>query len=134
MNAPDVTCTIGITCAVHTSESPDKIKTAITNIFPDCTIRYQIHTMTASASGIQSLERLREFIQSRRSQKIYRRILQRHVLKDSTWFYLNKQAAFVNKIAICENGDESPLGPIRVTLVSQSIENIIQWLVYIKSD
>ena len=44
-------------------------------------------------------------------------------------FYLNKQAAFVEKIAICEKADESPLGPIKVILTSVYIDKIIDWIV-----
>jgi|TARA_Y100000815_G_scaffold61902_1_gene50225 predicted RNA binding protein with dsRBD fold (UPF0201 family) len=49
--------------------------------------------------------------------------------KDSTWFYLNKQAAFANVIALCDEADESPLGPIKVVLHSKNIEDVIDWLV-----
>ena len=48
----------------------------------------------------------------------------------TTWFYLNKQAAFVEKIAICEESEESPLGPIKVILTSSRIDEIIDWFVY----
>ena len=49
---------------------------------------------------------------------------------DSTWFYLNKQAAFVEKIAICEEAEESPLGPIKVVMTSSNIDGIIDWIVF----
>ena len=45
-------------------------------------------------------------------------------------FYLNKQAAFVEQIAICEEFDESPLGPIKVSLSSSNIDRIIDWIVF----
>ena len=48
---------------------------------------------------------------------------------DSTWFYLNKQAALAGKIAICENASESPLGPITVTITSLGINSVTDWLV-----
>jgi predicted RNA binding protein with dsRBD fold (UPF0201 family) len=48
---------------------------------------------------------------------------------DSTWFYLNKQAAFANVIALCDEADESSLGPITVVLHSKNIEDVIDWLV-----
>ncbi|MBI2111431.1 MAG: hypothetical protein HYT44_03515 [Nitrosarchaeum sp.] len=48
---------------------------------------------------------------------------------DSTWFYLNKQAAFSNAIALCEEAEESPLGPIKVILTSSNIDRIIDWLI-----
>ena len=48
---------------------------------------------------------------------------------DSTWFYLNKQAAFASVITLCDEVDESSLGPIKVVLHSTNIENVIEWLV-----
>ncbi len=64
-----------------------------------------------------------------RTQRIYRRALEKNLENNSTWFYLNKQAAFAEKIAICEKSEESPLGPIKVILTSQNIDRIIDWLI-----
>ena len=49
---------------------------------------------------------------------------------DTTWFILNKQAAFVERVAICDEPEESPLGPIKVTLTSSNIDGIIDWIVF----
>jgi predicted RNA binding protein with dsRBD fold (UPF0201 family) len=48
---------------------------------------------------------------------------------DTTWFYLNKQAASVNVIALCEEAEESPLGPIKILLHSKNIDKVMEWLV-----
>ena len=37
--------------------------------------------------------------------------------------------AFANAIALCDEADESPLGPIKVVLHSKNIEDVIDWLV-----
>jgi len=47
---------------------------------------------------------------------------------DTTWFYLNKQAAFVDIIAVCEEAEESAMGPIKVILHSQDLEKVVNWL------
>ena len=52
-----------------------------------------------------------------------------HAHDDTTWFYLNKQAAYVDVIAICEHANESPLGPIKIILHSTEIQKVIDWLV-----
>ncbi len=78
---------------------------------------------------MHSLEKIHEAIRSMRSQRSYRRALQKNLDNDSTWFYLNKQAAFAEKIAICEKSDESPVGPIKVILTSANIDEIIDWLI-----
>jgi predicted RNA binding protein with dsRBD fold (UPF0201 family) len=55
--------------------------------------------------------------------------MEKNLDNNSTWFYLNKQAAFAEKIAICGESDESPLGPIKIVLTSNHIEEIIDWLI-----
>ena len=50
-------------------------------------------------------------------------------MKDnSTWFYLNKQAAFVDVVALCNEANESALGPVKVVLESNDIEKTIETL------
>ena len=52
-----------------------------------------------------------------------------HTHDTTTWFYLNKQAAFVDVIAICEEAEESPMGPIKIIMHSEDISKVIDWLV-----
>lgn len=129
MNIPNIKCKIEMFCPVNPSESPDKIKKAISNIFPNSTINFEKFSVSAQSNNLNSLEKIYETIHSKKSQKTYKRNLEKNLRSDSTWFYLNKQAAFVDKIAICEEADESPLGPIKVILISSNINKIIDWMV-----
>lgn len=116
-------------CSVNPSEDPKKIEKAISNIFTNSTIKTETFSVSAQSKNLNSLEIIYETIQTKQSQKIYRRNLEKNLENDSTWFYLNKQAAFVEKIAICEETNESPLGPIKVILTSSYIDRIIDWIV-----
>ena len=116
-------------CFVNSSEDPNKIKKAISNIFPYSTLETKIFSISAQSKDLKSLEKIYEIIHTKQSQKIYRRNLEKNLENNTTWFYLNKQAAFVEKIAICEKSDESPLGPIKVILTSSNIDGIIDWIV-----
>ena len=116
-------------CSVNSSEDPNKIKKAISNIFPYSTLETKIFSISAQSKDLKSLEKIYEIIHTKQSQKIYRRNLEKNLENNTTWFYLNKQAAFVEKIAICEKSDESPLGPIKVILTSSNINGIIDWIV-----
>ena len=129
MNIPNIKCKIEMFCPVNPSESPNKIKKAISNIFPNSTIKSEKFSVSTQSNDLNSLEKIYETIHSKKSQKTYKRNLERNLRNDTTWFYLNKQAAFVEKIAICEEADESPLGPIKVILNSSSIDRIIDWIV-----
>jgi predicted RNA binding protein with dsRBD fold (UPF0201 family) len=47
---------------------------------------------------------------------------------NSTWFLLNKQAATAGIVVVIEEDQESPLGPIRVTIDSDNLDTLIDWL------
>ena len=130
MKTPNISCKIEMFCSVNPSEDPEKIKQAIANVFPNSKIKNENYSISAVSKDLNSFEKIYETIQSNRSQKNYRRSLEQNLRDDSTWFYLNKQAAFVEKIAICEEAEESPLGPIKVVLTSPNIDGIIDWIVF----
>mgnify|MGYP000518892969 CR=1 FL=1 len=129
MKIPNISCDIQIFSSVNPSEDPEKVKKAISNIFPNSSIVTENSSAHSQSHDLRSLEKIYETIHSRQSQKIYRRTLEKNLKNDTTWFYLNKQAAFVEKIAICEESDESPLGPIKIILTSSNIDGIIDWMV-----
>ena len=129
MKIPNISCAIQIFSSVNPSEDPEKVKKAISNIFPNSSIVTENSSAHSQSHDLRSLEKIYETIHSRQSQKIYRRTLEKNLKNDTTWFYLNKQAAFVEKIAICEESDESPLGPIKIILTSSNIDGIIDWMV-----
>jgi predicted RNA binding protein with dsRBD fold (UPF0201 family) len=130
MNIPSLSCKIEMFCTVNPSESIEKIEEAISNIFPYSIINNNNLSINAQSKELRSFEKIYQFIHNNKLQKNYLRSLEDHLQDDTTWFYLNKQAAFVEQIAICEESDESPLGPIKVTLTSSNIDAIIDWLVF----
>ena len=75
-----------------------------------------------------SLSKIYDHIKSHRTQKTYRITLLKNLHDYSTWLYLNKQAAFVKHISLCNDEYESPLGPIKIKIASKQIEEIISWL------
>ena len=130
MNIPSLSCKIEMFCTVNPSESIEKIEEAISNIFPYSIINNNNLSVNAQSKELRSFEKIYQFIHNNKLQKNYLRSLEDHLQDDTTWFYLNKQAAFVEQIAICEETDESPLGPIKVTLTSSNIDAIIDWIVF----
>ncbi len=130
MNIPSFPCKIEIFCSVNPSEDPKKIETSILNVLPNCEISVEKFSIKGISKDLGSFEKVRESIHNLNHQRIYRKTLEKNLTNNSTWFYLNKQAAFADKIAICEESDESPLGPIKIVLSSNNIERIIEWLVF----
>ena len=125
-----MSCKIDAYCSINPSEDPKKVKQAVSNILVDVDITINKETLKASSSNLESLEKIYEAIHSHQSKNAYRRQLNQNLRDDSSWFYLNKQAAFVNTIALCSESDESPLGPIKVVLISKNIDTIIEWLAF----
>lgn len=129
MKIPDVTCSIEVYCSINPSEDPKKVEQALSNILSDIDIKINQESLKATSKNLESLTRIFETIHSRKSQNNFRRQLNHNLIDDSTWFYLNKQAAFANVVALCSEADESPLGPIKVILRSKNIERVIEWLI-----
>jgi len=125
----DVDCKVSAFCMINASEDINKVRTAISNALTDMDEKITGDTLIANSNNYESLTKIYETMRSRRSKSAYRRHLMRNMAKDSTWFYLNKQAAFANVVALCDEADESPLGPIKVVLHSKNIEDVIDWLV-----
>ena len=129
MRSLDVDCKISVYCTINESEDMNKVRTAVSNILTDIDEKMTDDTLVATSTNYESLSKIYETMRSRRTKSAYRRHLMRNMTEDSTWFYLNKQAAFANVIALCDEEDQSPLGPIKVVLHSKNIEDVIDWLV-----
>ena len=129
MRSLDVDCKISIYCTINESEDTNKVRTAVSNILTDIDEKISDNSLVANSNNYESLTKINETMRTSKTKSAYRHHLMRNMAKDSTWFYLNKQAAFANVIALCDEEDQSPLGPIEVVLHSKNIEDVIDWLV-----
>ena len=123
-----MSCEIQVFCEINPSEDPSKVKTAVLNIFPDLKISISDELLIGKSNDIGTLSNISESIHTKNTKNTYQRILKKNSNENSTWFYLNKQAAFVSMVALCNESDESPLGPIKVVLEANDIEKLIQSL------
>ena len=129
MRTLHVDCKISAYCTINASEDVNKIRTAVSNILIDMDEKITGDSLVANSNNYESLTKIYETMRSRRSKSVYRKHLMRNMTEDSTWFYLNKQAAFASVITLCDEADESSLGPITVVLRSKNIEDVIDWFV-----
>jgi len=125
---PVLDCKIEAYCEINPSEDPKKIEQVMNNILNNVEFKISKGSITATSREMESLSKIHESIQKHRSQNVYLRFLDNNLDGDETWFYLNKQAAFVNCISLCEHADESALGPIKITIRSKNIARVIEWL------
>ena len=121
---------VQIFCEINPSEDLEKIKTSIFNLFPDLKIKIQENQLFGSSNDIKLLSKVVKSIKNRKTINVLSRIMRSNMTDDSTWFYLNKHAAFVDVVALCNEADESALGPIKIILNSNNIEEIIEKLAF----
>jgi len=125
----DIDCKISAYCAINPSEDIDKIRTAVSNVLIDMDEKVVGNSLIANSNNYESLSKIYEIIRAKNIKKVYRRNLRQNIVDDSTWFYLNKQAAFANVIALCDEDNQSPLGPIKIVIQSKNIRDVIDWFV-----
>lgn len=118
---------VRVSAPVHATEDEEKVKLAITNLFP--VELYLKDQMLYGKGTLESLRKLHLLLREQRILDTARSVLLHGVKENATEFYLNKQAAFVGKVNF---SDEKPsLGCIYVVISAEDYEKlmkIIQWL------
>lgn len=115
--------------SVYPSEDPKKVIRCLVNTLNGGAPRIMNNNALVICGGIHSLHHIRVGVKSHLSEGVLHRMLERNRRDNTTWFLLNKQAAHSGVIALVEDWDESPLGPITVTIDSRDLDNVIDWLV-----
>lgn len=115
---------------VNPSEDPDKVIGAITNVIEKCSPEFRYGSrVIGRATGSDALSVVYEQVRSRSAMGVLRRLMIDNRLADTTWFFLNKQAAAAGVVVVIEDEQESPLGPIRVTVDCEQLDVLTDWLV-----
>ena len=113
---------------LNPSEDPDKVKKCLLNVANGCVPVVTDGHVEATCKGIMSLHHIRVGVRSKSSIGVLRKLLEWNRTGNVTWFYLNKQAAYGGVISLAEHYEESPLGPIKITVTSNKLDKIIEWL------
>jgi predicted RNA binding protein with dsRBD fold (UPF0201 family) len=112
---------------VNPSEETEKVISAIKNVFPESDPILKDNKLYTSTEKLDILKKVKDQTRSRSALSVLKKILFNNQNMDLTWFLLNKQAAFSKVVALVEDEDESPLGPIKITIKNQNVEEIINW-------
>src|SRR6185503_14321178 len=121
---------IKVEATVNPSEDPQKVIAAIENVIDKCYPEFRYGSRAVGrARGTQPLSLIYEQVRSRSAMGVLRRMLLDNRSGETTWFYLNKQAAAAGIASVIEDEQESPLGPIRVTIDCEELDSIVNWLV-----
>ncbi len=128
MRIPKVACKIEVYAAVNPSEDPAKVRLAVSKVVQSSDFQYKEGSIKATSNELESLLKIQETIKKNGVSRVYRRQMRYNTKGDTTWFYLNKQAAFVDVIAVCDEAEESAMGPIKVIIHSKDLDKISDWL------
>ena len=124
-----LSCNVQVLCDINISEDVSKVKNAVLNVFPDLRISIADSQLVGKSNDITYLTNISELIHNKKTNNAFERILNKSTNETSTSFFLNKQAAFVEIVALCNDADESSLGPIKVILEADDIESVIELLI-----
>jgi predicted RNA binding protein with dsRBD fold (UPF0201 family) len=111
---------VTIRTPLRSTEDPEKVRTAVLNLFPESEITTDQGEIIGKAV---SLERFMTLIRNQKILDSIRHSLLAGVSGGSTIISLNKQAAFVNRVSLSEG--RAALGNIEVTIEEEDIERLI---------
>lgn len=118
---------------VNPTESEEKVKRAIENIFSSMPILVETldkgSLVTAEAEGQDILVKLRNLLRREQIRSAARTVLIEGKGKETISFCLNKQVAYAGHVSFSETTSESPLGPIKVKIRCDRPRELIDWLV-----
>jgi len=127
-----VEVTVHMEAEINPTEGEEKVREAINNVLGNASITItpigKENTLTAEASGRESLIKLRNILRSDKVRDASRKALFRSLQGKTISFCLNKQVASAGHVSFSEETTESPLGPIRVTITSNDPVQLIEWL------
>jgi len=117
---------------INPTESEDKVKQAIENIFGKIEAKiqpiYKGGLLTAETKGLESLTKLSNLLRRERIRDAARSVLFEGLSGKTIGFCLNKQVAFAGHVSFSKETAESPLGPIKVKIVCDNPRELIDWL------
>jgi predicted RNA binding protein with dsRBD fold (UPF0201 family) len=123
---------IRVEAEINPTEDLEKVETAVANILgsvPTRTVPSDIGSLLiAEDEGRGSLENFRNLLRRDRVRDAARKILLSRQRGNTITFFLNKQVAFAGHVSFSQEIAESPLGPIKITVVCENPRELIDWL------
>ena len=112
---------------INLTEDAQKVVFAVKNLLPDSELAIRKNNLYIKMNNFDGLRKIKDKIRSKKTLAVLQRILYNNYNMQSTWFLLNKQAAFSDVVVLVENENESPLGPIKITVNGCELERINEW-------
>lgn len=117
---------IRISCRINPTESPEKVRRALTNMFGEIELIETEVEFTAELEGYLSLRELRVRIAQDKIRTTMRNVLMRWIDGDHLSFGLNRQAAYSGHVSLTLENEDS-MGPIHVE-IEGNVEEVVNFL------
>ncbi|MEA2071106.1 MAG: RNA-binding domain-containing protein [Asgard group archaeon] len=115
----------------YPTEDSHKIAKALQTIVPAKVHKKKLGEqiyLKVESQDYSALDNLYHLFRKHRILDVARGQLLNGRFNSGTAFFINKQAAYANKINFCQQKGESPLGPIRIVIEYENIDHLIDWL------
>jgi predicted RNA binding protein with dsRBD fold (UPF0201 family) len=123
---------VHIEVEVNPTESEQKVKEAVENIFGVMKMQTRpLHKgslLVAEAIGQEALVKFHGLLQREHIRAAARTVFLQGLERTSVNFCLNKQVACAGHVSFSQEVAESPLGPIKVKIKSETPREVIDWL------
>ena len=117
---------------VRPTEDKNKVLRAVTNFFDVESYRIiesaPYSLMLCESRKVESLLKLYTSLRVERILDSARKIFEKGKYGNKLIFKLHKQSAYAGHISFVTIDSESPLGPIKVIITSDKIDELIDWL------
>ncbi len=121
-----------VTCELRPTEDKGKVIKALSNLFDLDTVEvvegFPYSRVVGESRRVDSLARLHRLFRQERILDTVRSVLIGNRVGNSVEFKLHKQSAYAGRANIVTLDSESPLGPVVVRIVSDKIDDVIEWL------
>jgi uncharacterized protein len=120
--------TLGAT--LSPSEDPQRVLEAMKNVLGEVphTVKEEENLIRVESSASESLDRLHDQLRDRHVRGAARRRFLAGRSGRRTTVMVNRQAAAAGIVALCDSEEESPLGPVFLTIESRDLDETIRWL------
>ena len=129
---------IRVIVEVYPTEEEERVLQAIKNVVSYNNLEQKKVTVLGNNTKriifeglLISLSKLKTKIAIKRIQEHVRNFLLKNTTQNSSYLFLNKQAAYAGNVALCETRNESPLGPITIELIAEDSDELYSAIVWL---
>jgi len=121
-----------IEAEVRYTEDLDRVVKSIKNLFNidhyDIDSRGSYPIIIAETRNVRSLQKFHELLRKERILDSARKVLEHGKRGNIILFKLHKQSAYAGHLSFVGADGESPLGPIKVKILTDKVIDLIDWL------